>query len=67
MPQETLDAHEIGAALEAGAEAGGYLEQIGKTDLAALSGDEWREFLRRIVVGFEQVMRRKILNGEPPF
>ena len=36
MPNEMLDAYEIGAALEAGAEPASYLEEIGKTDLAAL-------------------------------
>jgi hypothetical protein len=67
MPQGILDAYEIGAALEAGAVAGGYLEEIGTTDLAALSPEQWREFLRRFVTGFEQAMRRKILENEPPF
>jgi len=67
MPKEMLDAYEIGAALEAGAEAGGYLEEIGKTDLATLDAGEWREFLRRLFVGYELVLRRKILNNEPPF
>ena len=67
MPLQILDACEIGAALEAGAIAGGYLEEIGTTDLAALSPEQWREFLRRIVVSFEQSMRRKILENEAPF
>jgi hypothetical protein len=67
MPAATLDAFEIGAVLEAGSNAGGYLEEIGKTDLAALDANEWREFLRRIVVGYEQALRRKILANEAPF
>jgi hypothetical protein len=67
MPNEILDAYEIGAALEAGAEAGGYLDEIGKFDLRTLDAGEWREFLRRVLVGFEHVMRRKILNNEAPF
>ena len=67
MPSSILDAYEIGSALEAGKLAGAYLDEIAKTDLAALSGDEWREFLRRIIVGFEQIIRRKILENEAPF
>ena len=67
MPIAVLDAYEIGAALEAGAEAASYLEGIGKTDLARLSRDEWREFLRLFLVGYERAMRRKILNSEAPF
>jgi hypothetical protein len=67
MPSLLLDAYEIGSALEAGKLAGSYLDEIAKTDIATLSGDEWREFLRRIIVGFEQAMRRKILENEVAF
>jgi hypothetical protein len=67
MPGQILEDYEIGAALEAGDLAGSYLDEIGITDLAKLDAWQWREFLRRIVVGFEQSMRRKILNDEPPF
>jgi hypothetical protein len=67
MPQQMLDAYEATALLEAGDKAGGYLDEIGITDLARLDRDQWREFLRRIVVGYEEVLRRKILNNEGPF
>jgi hypothetical protein len=67
MPQSTLDEYELGAVLEAGAVAGSYLEEIGTTDIAALDAGQWREFLRRIVLGFECALRRKILENEPPF
>jgi hypothetical protein len=67
MPDPILDAYEIGAALEAGAEAGGYLEEIDKFDLRMLDDGQWREFLHRLFVGFEQAMRRKILSNEAPF
>jgi hypothetical protein len=67
MPNPNLDAYEIGAALEAGADAGGYLEEIGTTDLSKLSAEEWREFLRRLITSFEQALRRKILGNEAPF
>jgi hypothetical protein len=67
MPDQRLEDYERGAVLEAGNEAGAYLDEIGNTDLATLRPEQWREFLRRIVVGFEQSMRRKILNNDPPF
>ena len=67
MPNEMLDAYETGSALEAGADAGTYLEGIGKTDIATLDAGEWREFLRRLFVGYELALRRKILNNESPF
>jgi hypothetical protein len=67
MPPKILDAYEIGAVREAGNIAGSYLDEIGNTDLSTLTTDQWHGFLRRIVVGFEQSMRRKILENEAPF
>ena len=65
MPRKMLDAHERGAMLEAGTIAGGYLEELGVTDLAKLDPGQWREFLRQLLTGYEDVLRRKILNDEP--
>jgi hypothetical protein len=67
MPGPLLDAYEIGAALEAGSAAGEYLDAIGQTDLAKLDAGQWREFLRRLLISYEQALRRKLLNGEPAF
>jgi hypothetical protein len=67
MPKPELDAYELGAAREAGNQAGAFLDEIGKTDLATLDGEECSEFLRRVVTGFEITMRKRILAGEPPF
>ena len=39
--------------LEAGRNAGGYLDEIGKTDLKLLEREEWREFLFRLLTGYE--------------
>jgi hypothetical protein len=41
MSAEQFDEYELGAMLEAGRSAGGYLDEIGKTDLALLSAEEW--------------------------
>ena len=65
MPRKILDAHELGAMLEAGGIAAGYLEELGITDLAKLSPDNWREFLRQLLTSYEHALRRKILNDEP--
>lgn len=67
MTKSELDAYEIKAALTAGELAGEWLDGIGKTDLAALSSEEWEEFLGLIVIGFQSHMRRLIENGEAPF
>jgi hypothetical protein len=65
MPGPILDAHELAAMLEAGGIAAEFLEQLGTTDIARLDPDSWREFLRRLLTGYEHVLRRKILNDEP--
>jgi hypothetical protein len=67
MADGTLDAYERAAVLEASSAAGAYLEELGQTNLGQLSRDEWLEFLRRIVVGYEHALRRMILANEPPF
>ena len=67
MTKETLDGYEHQAALAAGDDAGAWLDGIGKTDLAALSKEEWEEFLGLIVIGFQSHMRRLIEAGEAPF
>jgi hypothetical protein len=64
MPGPILDAYELGAMLEAGGLAAEYLEELGTTDIAKLSPDDWREFLRRLLTGYEHILRRKILNNE---
>jgi hypothetical protein len=67
MPAPELDRLEQAAALEAGAEAGAFLEECGTTDVAQLVPEQWQEFLRRLFIGFEKTLRRKILEGEAPF
>ena len=67
MSAEQFDEYELGAMLEAGRSAGGYLDEIGKTDLQLLSREEWREFLFRLLTGYEQTLRRKLTNDESPF
>jgi hypothetical protein len=67
MPESMLEAYELGAMLEAGTVAGEYLDTLEQTDLARLEPEQWREFLRRLLLGYERALRRKILNDEPAF
>lgn len=46
-----LTRDEDAAAVAGGKAAGAYLEKIGKTDLAAMTKDEWEEFCRTLVSG----------------
>jgi len=66
MSAQDFEEHELAAMLEGGRNAGGYLDEIGKTDLKLLSGEEWREFLSRLLTGYEHALRRKLINNEPP-
>lgn len=46
------------AAMEAGGYAGGaYLEDLGKSDLAVLSLDEWDTLIEAIVTGYCETLR----------
>ncbi|WP_075220697.1 DUF6511 domain-containing protein [Acuticoccus yangtzensis] len=46
------------AAMEAGGHAGGaYLEDLGKSDLAVLSLDEWQALIETIVTGYCDTLR----------
>lgn len=67
MTKATLDAYEHQAALAAGDDAGAWLDEIGKTDLSALTKEEWEEFLGLIVIRFQSHMRRMIESDEAPF
>jgi hypothetical protein len=67
MSTEAFDEFELRAIDAAGDEAGGYLDDIGKTDLANLTPDEWRHFLRTFLRAFETGIRREVERGNPPF
>jgi hypothetical protein len=46
------------AAMAAGGDAaGGYLESIGKSDLATLSPTEWRQMIKIVVTGYCDTLR----------
>lgn len=50
-------------AMQAGGNAGGaFLDSIQKTDLAALTPDEWMTFVESVCTGFVERMQQ-----EPPF
>jgi hypothetical protein len=55
------------AVLKAGDVAGQYLDEIGKTDLATLSAQEWQDFLFK-VVGYSFIYAAKPpQNSTAPF
>lgn len=47
-----IEEHDSKAALEAGRFAGEYLDEIGKTDLATLTPEEWKIFCEVICGNF---------------
>lgn len=66
MKQDQFSRIESMAAGKGGEEGGAFLDDIGKTDLASLSPDEWFEFCRRIVAGYRKALKHD-LKGEAPF
>ena len=60
-----LDRYEELALQAGGQEAGAYLEQIGKTDLALLTPEEWESFLRLVLIGYADRMREQIGSYQP--
>jgi len=66
MKQENFTRLESLAAGKGGAAGGAYLDQIGKTDLASLTAEEWHEFCRRVVAGYRVALATD-LKDEIPF
>lgn len=62
-----LDAFEVLALTDAGADGGAYLDSLGKTDLAELTEHEFRDFVRKVVLGFGASLRQQIREGRAPF
>ena len=60
MPDTEFSLYEKRALERAGEIAGAYLDDIGKTDLAALTAEEWAEFWRRGVHGFAENIRAQV-------
>lgn len=67
MNSRDLNAFEVLALHDAGAEAGQYLESIGKTDLADLEAEEWTAFLKTVLNEFGEGMRKRLLSHAAPF
>ena len=52
--------NEIEAALHGGTRGGEYLEWLGKTNLAALSKEEWEQFLLCVIGGYVEKIAKQI-------
>ena len=66
MPQQKLTRIERLAVHQGGDAGGAYLDEIGKTDLASLTEDEWFEFLERVEAGRREALVTT-LKHESPF
>jgi len=56
--------NEIEAALHGGTRGGEYLDWLGKTNLAALSKEEWQQFLLCVVGGYSEKIFTEIELSE---
>ena len=58
-----LDSFEAAAIVDAGKGGGQYLDNINKTDLADMTQDQYREFIKRVVMGFASSIREQARQG----
>lgn len=65
-PMPPLNALEIGAAAKASPAAGEYLDRIGKSDLAAMTEEEWLGFLAHAYAAVADEVRA-VWAEEVPF
>jgi len=63
MRQDEFDRVESLAAVRGGDEAGQFLDQIGKSDMAKLTRAEWCEFCRRLVAGYRKALKTNLSNN----
>lgn len=66
MKQDEFTRIESLAAGQGGAAGGEYLDEIGETDLAKLTPDQFFEFNRRVVAGYRKALMHD-LRDEAPF
>jgi len=62
-----LDELEKEAIVDAGNAGGQFLDEVGTTDLATLTSEDFAEFVKRVVLEFGDSIRRQIRAGKPPF
>lgn len=66
MRQEKFARVDSLAAGQGGEAMGAYLDEIGKSDLAELTEEQWFEACRRMIAGY-RVALTTTLSGESPF
>ena len=67
MPRAQIDEFERKALNDAGEAAGAYLDEIGKTDLADLTEEEWAAFWERGLMGYSESMKEQATKLWAPF
>lgn len=62
-----FDPYELVARTDAGEKAGAVLDEIGKTDLAELTVEQWQRFLTTVIHEFGESLRRQVADLRAPF
>jgi len=60
MTRDEFNRVEKRAVFKGGVQAGAFLEQLAKTDMAKLSVEEWQEFCRRLVAGYRKALKDEL-------
>jgi ribosomal protein L37AE/L43A len=67
MTDKAFDVFEQRAIEKAGEKGGAYLDELNKTDLAALTPTEYRLFINTVIREFGDAIRQEVEGGKPPF
>ncbi len=65
MPDKEFKRLEQIATVRGGEEAGQYLDEIGKSDLATLEPEEWAIFCMRLVGGYRHALHVELREASP--
>lgn len=65
MDARTFNRLDTLATVTGGQEAGAYLDEIDKTDLAQLTEGEWGEFCQRLVAGYRAALEGSLKDTAP--
>jgi len=57
---------EHNALKDASADAGLYLEALGKTDMASMTVEEWQEFVKVTCFSYAENMQNVVESEDPP-
>lgn len=62
-----LTQDEVDAIVKAAEGAGQHLDALGKTDLAAMTWEEWMTFIEQVCIGYAEEIKARLYSEDIPF